>query len=285
MSLVLEVLQSGVQRVDLSGLRFEALTGLTIDQVRALPIVVDGQLATLNDCFAISGSTETNACRIVGDCSVFDGVGTKLRNYRLAIDGSVGDRLGCQMRSGCIQVSGNAGNFLGGPSRGVRTGMRGGAIIVRGDAGQFCGYRMRRGTIVVGGSTGTGLAAEMVAGTIQVGIGQGFEQEKREEETDFSQLALGMRRGTVVLMGCKAVRTAENSAKFSSATPVDRVFRRLLADYLAELQNLASQQFGDWEGHAMLEPLRESGRAWQRVIGDRAVGGLGEIWFEGDATC
>lgn len=265
MTLQLENIASGGVRLDLAELDFDAFVGRSLDELKRQPIRIDGRLSELGECFHVTGSAED--CRFImcGDCGLVDGIGTRLKQGKIRIEGSVGSGLGRNMRGGLIDVCGNAGNFVGGPLRGFRSAMRGGEIVVRGNVGEFCGYRLRRGTILVLGSSGKGVGAEMVAGTIAIGL------------PCMDGLGVGMRRGTIVCLrrdGQIGERLVDKglAGNFSAPHPMSNVFRRLLADRLVHL--------GDDE--LLLRATTDMTRVWQRLMGDRAVQGLGEIWFEGE---
>lgn len=262
------MLEIGV-RCDLSSVDFDALHGLSLEDVRRRSVRLDGLLAELGECFRVSGSTDSRRCVMTGDCRTVDGIGTRLRHGQIRMEGAAGNRLGQDMRGGLIQVAGDAGNLVGGPSRGMRCGMRGGAIVIHGNAGDYLGFRLRRGTILALGEAQFGVGAEMVAGTIAIG------RVGARGRVGASGLGVGMRRGTIVCLQRDAamdkyLRSGKSTAKFSSPTPAPTVFRRLLADRLRQLADDSN----------ILRAIADMTRVWQRAMGDRAVQGLGEIWFE-----
>ncbi len=181
---------------------------------------------------------------IEGDVGL--GLGTQMQGGSIQVLGQVMDFAGCQMRGGVIRISGDAGNFLGGPRPGRRSGMSGGRVVVTGNVGHHPGHCMRRGTIVMLGDCGDGMATDMVAGTIVAGGNVG------------ELVGAGMRRGTVVLARASEI----DPVCFTSPRDVSLSISRILAnDLVLDAPEIAKVLNG---------PVR-------RWLGDRSVGGLGEI--------
>jgi formylmethanofuran dehydrogenase subunit C len=165
----------------------DALAGLPLSEIAALPIVEGNARAPLGDFFAMQGEPGDEVIRIEGDCSrvkyigkgmtkgrievrgdVGMHVGAEMRGGEIAVYGNAGDWAGAEMRGGLLRVEGRAGDLLGAGYRGSERGMRGGAILVRGAAGDEIGRAMRRGLIAVGGDAGEFTGAAMLAGSIFV---------------------------------------------------------------------------------------------------------------------
>jgi len=189
------------------------------------------------------GWTESTL-RIEGD--VGTGLGATMRSGCIEVFGKTMASAGWQMRGGEIRISGDTGDYLGGPLPGRRSGMSGGRIVVYGNAGHHAGHCMRRGAIVLLGDCGDGVGTDMVAGTIVAGGTVG----------EF--VGAGMRRGTVILAKTPAI----DLIRFSSPRDVDLSFTRLIAH---ELSSVAPEL-----AEAMHRPMK-------RYLGDRSVGGQGEI--------
>ncbi len=147
-----------------------------------------------------------------------------------------------------LRVEGDIGNFLCGPTPGRRSGMRAGRVIIRGDAGHHAGHRMRRGTLILLGNAGHSLGSDLVAGTIAI---QGRYGD---------HLAAGMRRGTIITLQ----RPRLSPTRFTTARKVSLGVATLIANDLHR----------DSPVHA--EMLRG---CFDRQLGDRSAGGLGEIWM------
>ncbi|QEG38956.1 formylmethanofuran dehydrogenase subunit C [Roseimaritima ulvae] len=265
------------QGLDMRELLPETLAGQTETQIAARPLAMGRQPTQLGDWFDVqvqSSNADQPSLRLVGDCRrldyighglsggrlVVDGdaghaVGHRMRGGRLQIHGAVGDHAGMSMRGGTLVIDGDAGDFVGGPAAGERSGMLNGEIVIAGNAGSHLGFRLRRGTIVVAGRAKRWVAEEMVAGTIAIGGAAG------------SQLAVGMRRGTVLLSQpaeLPAVGFTEPRRETPSMQP-------LLVRRLCQLAGSDSP----FAGLSIAPP-----GSILRSIGDRAVGGLGEVlWY------
>lgn len=266
------------QGLDLSGLLPDTLAAQSESQLAARPLLMGRQATQLGDWFDVRVETTDaveRSLRLVGDCRRLDYVGQGLRGGRLIVEGdagnavghrmrggsvhvygNAGDYLGMSMRGGTVTIDGSAGDYVGGPAAGERSGMSNGEILIRGNVGSHLGYRLRRGTIVVAGQAGRWAAAEMVAGTLAIGGAVG------------PQLAIGMRRGTVML--CQpAERPGSGFTEPRRETPS---IQPLLVNRLCQIAGPGSP----WSDLASAPA-----GSFLRTIGDRAVGGMGEVlWYE-----
>ncbi len=185
--------------------------------------------------------------RVVGDCGACAGRG--MRGGTLIIEGKCGAFAAAGMAGGRMRIAGDAGDFLGAPLAGSPRGMSGGSVTVGGGAGDRAGERMRRGLIAVAGRVGSLCGARMIAGTIIIGGGCGPE------------LGLAMRRGTILLS-----RMPEpNPAGFVGGDAVNEwLFLELLRRDLIVA--------GAWPAGFPAQGTRA-----RRLLGDRSVGGIGEV--------
>lgn len=173
-----------------------------------------------------------------------------MRDGSVTLEGSASDHCASQLRGGRLRIEGSVGNYLGGPDAGVRSGMSGGEVVVCGNAGIHAGHRLRRGLLVVLGDCDEAPGSEMVAGTLVVAGQCG------------SLVGVGMRRGTIVC----AQSVAEPSAlRFTSAQEQQLTFARLLSGHLQAVAPEVASRLS-------------AGRV-RRAIGDRTVGGQGELWL------
>lgn len=253
-------------RVDMSGVTPERLAEAGVRGVAALRVWCGREQPALGDLFDVSGDDPASMV-ISGGCDRLDHVGAGMGTGSLRVEGDVGHYLASHMRGGSLQVSGgcgalactamrggeviidgDAGDSLGGPRAGERRGMSGGLVLVRGNAGARVGERMRRGTVLVEGDVGPACASRMIAGTLAVlgAVGDGCGG--------------GMLRGTLLL----ANQPASLPPTFQGPLAFDAGFLPLLTRSLASLEG----PFGRLPG--------KPGSA-QRHLGDRAVGGLGEV--------
>jgi len=257
--------QKAVQRIDVSCLTPEKVAGMSLDQIRTLPIHQGNRQVSVGELFAVAGGVSdelvfsgcsqldhvgqgmsTGRIRVEGDAGAY--VGTAMRSGEIVISGSVGIFAACGMRGGTLTVGGNAGDFLGGALPGEMRGMRGGLVRVLGNAGDRAGDRMRRGAILIGGNAGECCASRMIAGTIAVfgTIGE--------------RAGYGMTRGTLLC-----------------ATAPDRILPTFNECGTFELGFL-TLLFKQWA--TLGAPFAElSGRSprVQRLMGDLGAGGKGEI--------
>lgn len=173
--------------VDASTLALHDWAGLTGREIAQLRLRVDGVgMVALGDLFGTTGERATRI-RLVGDLSLFEGLGAGLAGGEIVIEGNAGPRVGARMRAGQITVTGNAGwgaglemsgglldvggdagPRAGGAALGAKRGMTGGELIIRGAAGPEAGASMRRGLVAVGGDAGEGTGRATIAGTVVV---------------------------------------------------------------------------------------------------------------------
>jgi formylmethanofuran dehydrogenase subunit C len=154
------------QRVDASGVNWDALRGLDASGIEAQELWIEGTgRARLGDLFAVAAAPG-EVVRLTGDLALLDGVGTGLASGRLIVEGDAGWYLGQGMRGGAIEVRGNAGPHAGAALPGAKRGMTGGDIVIRGSAGPGLGAGCRRGLIAVVGEIAAGAARAMLAGTV-----------------------------------------------------------------------------------------------------------------------
>ena len=193
------------QRVDMSPLLPERLSGMAIDQIARILLWCGRHQLPLGDLFTLQGSAGERVV-IQTETDRLDLIGAAMGSGEIRVEGSAGAYLGRQMRGGSlrvvgaagafagsglsggeIQIDGDAGDFLGGSISGERQGMRGGRIRVLGNAGDRVGDQQRRGLILVEGDCGDYCASRMIAGTIVV-LGRAG-----------SDSGFAMRRGTLLL--------------------------------------------------------------------------------------
>jgi formylmethanofuran dehydrogenase subunit C len=172
-----------------------------------------------------------------------------MQGGRIVVHGSAGAYAAAALRSGIVEIDRAAGDFLGGALAGEMKGMSGGLVIVRGSAGSRAADRMRRGTIIVEGGIGGYAGSRMIAGTIIV-LGEAIGPYP----------GYGMKRGTLVLR-----RRAERELpSFTDCGRHDLGFLRLLLRALHG-RSRSLDQFAARPAVA------------QRLVGDLAAGGQGEI--------
>ncbi len=254
------------QRVELSALIPDRLSGMRRSAIAAIRLQCGNRKVKVGDLFSLSGG-DASQLQLRGDLGKFDGIGAAMaagvitvrgrvghqlgaamRGGRIMVHGDAGDWLGANMHGGRIEVRGCAGNQVGGGLPGDAHGMDGGTILIAGNAGMRVGDRMRRGIVVVKGDTGDYCGARMLAGTIVVFGNAG----------DFA--GAGMRRGTVIL-----IRKPERlPASFNYCGILKMQFLRILFHHLTrEYPNLPE--------------LRGRGPLCDRYCGDLATGGKGEL--------
>ncbi|WP_448187981.1 formylmethanofuran dehydrogenase subunit C [Azospirillum sp. sgz301742] len=183
---------------------------------------------------------------VEGNCGAYAGRG--MRGGTLIVEGSCGAFAAAEMAGGLMRIAGDAGDFLGAPQAGSPRGMSGGSVIVGGNAGDRVGERMRRGLIAVQGRVGGLCGARMIAGTITVGGGCG------------PGLGMSMRRGSILLLQAPAPLPAG----FEDGGTNDWLFLELLRRDLAAA--------GAWP-----VGFPAAGTRARRLLGDRSVGGVGEV--------
>jgi formylmethanofuran dehydrogenase subunit C len=270
--LVLTLREAPRQRLDLSPLTPDRLSGLDGRAIANIEVACGNRRVAVDDLFTVAAGDPADL-RLVGDCRKCDRIGAGMTRGAVTIDGDAGGYLGLQMQGGVIRVHGNAGigaatemqggtveiggsagDLLGGALPGSMRGMSGGLVVVRGAAGDRVGDRMRRGTIIVEGGVGAYAASRMIAGTIivlgtMVGSYPGF----------------GMKRGSLVLRG----QPDRQLPTFGDCGRHDLGFFSLLR------RNL--------RGHSRrLDEVATGATTLHRLAGDRAVGGKGEIllWLD-----
>lgn len=257
-------------RVDLRGITPAALAGLDAAAVGHLPVGYGHAMVPLAEFFEVRANAD-DALVLEGDLSRVDRIGWQMDGGRLVVEGSAGDQaggcmragelhikgragvlLGCEMAGGTLVVEGDAGDFGASTLPGSMDGMRGGTMVVKGRVGSRFGDRMRRGTVVVFGDAGDFFASRLVAGTLLLGGRAG------------AHAGYAMRRGSLVFAAGRDA--AELPSTFVPAGAEAAVFWQLLA------RNLA-RHGGPFEALAR--------RPIERHLGDRAVGGKGEMIFVG----
>ena len=172
--------------IDCGGLTCDALAGLGVTEIAALPILVGGRSARVGDVFDVGGSDTaqivfkgtgvrcnrigagmtTGSIRVEGDAG--DHLGLQLKGGEITVTGNAGDFAACEMKKGRITVQGNVGNSAGAPLPGNKKGMSGGMLVVHGNAGERLADQMRRGQILVAGNADAYAASRMIAGTVVV---------------------------------------------------------------------------------------------------------------------
>jgi formylmethanofuran dehydrogenase subunit C len=254
-------------RVDGSVIQPANLANLPIDAIAALQVRTDQGTCDLADLFEIKGQPSQHV-RLHGDCAMIDRLGFEMRGGTLSVDRNCGDYLGWRMRSGRIEVHGSAGHYTAAAMRngtvmirgnvgdqaagrgtGDPMGMRGGTLVVEGNAGNDLGQRMRRGVVYVQGNAGSHGAWSMIAGTVIV-LGQLGPH-----------WCQGMRRGTLVL---KTHSTESLAGQFTSPHELELSFLSLLWNFIRENSSNTSIDI-------------PTSRHTMRQVGDRAIGGLGEV--------
>jgi formylmethanofuran dehydrogenase subunit C len=267
----LQLRQAPALRLDLRGITPSALAGLSPAAVEQLPVGYGNAMVSLAEFFSVTSASSDDSLVLQGDLSRVDRIGWQMDGGRVLVEGSAGDQaggcmragellikgsagvlLGCEMAGGALMVEGEAGDFGASTLPGSMDGMRGGTMVIKGRVGNRFGDRMRRGTVLVFGSAGDFLASRMVAGTIALGGQAG------------AHAAYGMRRGSLVFAAGRD--TAELPDTFVPAGAEAGVFWQLLARDLA-------RHGGPFESLPR--------RPIARHLGDRAVGGKGELIFAG----
>jgi formylmethanofuran dehydrogenase subunit C len=253
------------QRVDCSPLTPTALAGKTGREIAALELHSGNRKLRVGDLFKVSGDAAqdlviecegdklerigarmtSGRVRVQGDCGAY--VGLQMRGGEIHVSGSAGAFAACQMRGGLLRVDHDAGEFLGAALPGETRGMAGGTVIVKGSVGDRCGDRMRRGQILIEGHAADYCAARMLAGTIAVMGGVG------------AHLGFAMQRGTVLLRESPA----HLLPTFGDCGTHALSFLKLLFQSWTALPSRYA---------AFAAPPRV-----QRIVGDLANGGLGEI--------
>ena len=154
------------QRVDASGVSWDALRGLDAKAIEEQELWIEGAgPAHVGDLFQVA-ATPGERVRLVGDLAMMDGIGAGLAGGALVVDGDAGWYLGQGMRGGAVEVRGNAGPQAAAALPGAKRGMTGGEMVIRGSAGPGVGSGLRRGLIAVEGDVADGAGRAMIAGTV-----------------------------------------------------------------------------------------------------------------------
>lgn len=240
----------------------DVLAPLSLDAIRALPVMLGKRQHRLDDHFDIEGDggdeielrgdltkvkwigrlMTRGRVRIIGNAGMH--TGAYMKGGSIEVTGNVTDWLGGEMNGGTIHVRGNAGQQLGSAYRGSTSGMSGGTILVEGSAGIEIGMRMKRGLIAIRGPVRDFAGLQMKGGTIVLMSG--------------AELRTGawMQRGTII-----SLKPLKLMPTFADACLYTPSFIGLYAKHLAQF------------GFAL--PLNDGG--YRRHIGDASVPGKGEI--------
>lgn len=260
-------------RLDMRGVLPEVLSGQSAKQVGSLALQLGRERALIEELFDIE-TIDGDTMEIRRASPLMFNVGADMSAGSLKVTGSVGDFTGAGMTGGSIHVSAStgqlcgagmsageihigrdAGDWLGASLPGSLTGMAGGSIYVRGNAGTRAGEKMRRGTLVIEGNCDSLCGASMIAGTIIVlgecGPGAGTR----------------MRRGTILLRQ----RPGRLDAGFRSSGQLHMPILQLMFRTLP-------REF------PRLKSLRKHTAVAERIVGDLAVAGKGEIIVLADPT-
>jgi formylmethanofuran dehydrogenase subunit C len=252
------------QRVDLSLLIPEQLSGKSVREIAALRINTTRASLSVGDLFQLregdrdeivfEGGAErmdrvgagmsAGSIRVGGKVGVE--AGRRMTGGSLSVDGDAGPFAGSGMRGGKLMIGGNVGERLGAPLAGETEGVTGGVIHVHGDAGPRAGDRMRRGFILIEGAAGECVGSRMIAGTIAIG--------------GFAGPLPGylMNRGTILSAG----GVERMGSTFLDCGEFELVAARLLATFVASFSAVLAEAFRG--------PLR-------RYAGDLAALGKGEL--------
>ncbi|WP_431854758.1 formylmethanofuran dehydrogenase subunit C [Azospirillum sp.] len=259
--LVLTAREAGGPPIDLTGVLPERLT-----DIGAMSVTCGRRRVRLDELFELGDGGPSGTLILRPGGAVLDNVGAGMAAGEIVVEGNCGDNAGAGMRGGALLVEGDcgayaaaemaggrlrvggaAGDFLGAPLAGSPRGMRGGSVVV-GRAGDRVGERMRRGLIAVQGDVGGWCGARMIAGSIVVGGEAG------------AGLGSAMRRGSILL----ARDPAEPPPGFVDGGEHELLFLELMRrDLMAA---------GAWPVE-----FPQAGIRARRLIGDRTVGGLGEL--------
>ena len=254
-------------RLDLYGIVPDRVLELDVASVGQLTIKVDDHVTPLQEQFEIVDGPR-DALLLTGDLSKADRVGGGLQSGmmtvesdvglglaegmkqgQLIIHGNAGDYACSQLRGGQVRIEGHVGDYCGASPKGLRSGMRGGSCTITGNAGRFLAYRMRRGTLLVCGHVGEGSASSMIAGSLIIA------------GKVTGPMGVAMRRGSIVLF---CAQEPELPVGFTPLEPVKLSFMPLLLNQVAV--DLPRE---------CLRDLQDG--TWQRSLGDRASGGMGEV--------
>lgn len=267
MSLILTLKVKIKIPVDMSPVIPENITGKKLSEISRMKLEVGNRKLALDDLFTIKGSSDSEAITIRKCDTKLDFIGHNMNKGEIIVDGSAGDYLGKSMTGGEIIVSGStgrwagtgmksarieikkdAGDYLGATLPGGQYGMQGGLIHIHGNAGARVGEYMRRGIIAIEGDTGGYCGYRMRAGTILI-LGQSYKN-----------IGLGMKRGSIILLK----KPAAVPKTFNSCGTHELGFVSIL---IRELSGL---------GRAFYR-LQKSATTMERIVGDMAVAGKGEL--------
>ncbi len=253
------------QRVDMSPLVCQYLSGLSIAEISALTLQSGKLKLRVDELFTISGcdaqeivinnsvdnldfigkDLDGGSITVNGDAGAYLAFG--LKSGEIKVSGNAGLYAACEMKKGYLEIAGNAGDFLGAALPGNKMGMKGGTILVKGNVGERAGDHMRRGNILIEGNAGDYCGSRMTAGTIAV-MGQTGRY-----------LGYAMRRGTLLLW---------NQPKLSAS------FNDCGAHTLAFLPIL----FGSFKTlNSRFADASEAFNRVQRYAGDMSEMGRGEV--------
>jgi len=173
-------------RVDVSSLTPEKLSGLSVSDIEKLPLRLNTAGIKVGDAFTVeAGEASQVIFRTTDDGVEYIGAGLTsgevivegnagiyagraMKGGTLRVNGNAGDYAGIGKSGGLLVISGNGGDFVGAGLPGQTTGVSGGTIVVRGNVGQRFGDRIRRGVVIALGDAGPNCASRAVAGTIWV---------------------------------------------------------------------------------------------------------------------
>jgi formylmethanofuran dehydrogenase subunit C len=257
------------QRLDLSPLTPDRLVWRPADEIARIELQTTRRRVTVGDVFRVRLG-DAQHIRIEGSCERLDRIGHAMTQGEIVVDGDAGAQAGRRMTGGrltiggstgpwaasgmtggVLEIEGAGGDRLGAPLAGETAGMRGGVVVVRGAVGERAGDRMRRGTMIVEGQAGDYAGCGMIAGTLIVRRAAGRLP------------GYLMRRGTIVLgEPCR-----ELSPTFVNCGAQHSVAIRLMAAFVSDYSAAAA---------SMLRP------PLQRLAGDMATIGKGEIWLKQD---
>ena len=242
----------------------DVTAGLTLAEVRALPVYLGKRPLRLDDFFTVEGESG-DELEIRGDAHQVKWVGRGMTRGRIKVIGNIGMHVGAYMKGGTIEVFGDASDWIGGEMtdgliwihgnaggqagaayRGSLAGMRGGAILIEGTAGLELGSRMKRGVIAVKGLVKDFAGLQMKGGTI-------FLLSGAEIRT-----GAWMVRGAIVSL--KPLRLLPTFARACNYNPT---FLRFYA------RNLAPFGFSI--------PYAAQEGSYRRYTGDAAAPGKGEL--------
>jgi len=253
------------QRVDMSPLTPDILTGKSSAEISAMQLVCGNRRLRVDGLFTVSGDDahalvfknssgkldrigqgmKIGSITVHGDAGAY--LGYAMKNGAITVHGNVGAYAASAMTNGLLHIRGNADDFLAAAIPGERHGMKGGTVIVTGNAGDRTGDHMRRGQVLIEGNCGDFCAARMLAGTIAV-LG-----------TAGRYAGFGMKRGALLL------NTLPNE--------LPATFNDCGAHHLTYLTLLIKSWRSLDSKFARLEPRSRV----RRYMGDLANAGKGEI--------